>query len=70
MALTGTVVHIIEGSLGHGIRRTMNLAVGILIGAQAGARTSNLVGGKLIMRGLPIAVAFVGIRLIRSETLK
>jgi uncharacterized protein len=67
MALTGTIVHILQGTFVHGARRTAVLAVGVLIGAQAGARLSNRVGGKIIVRGLAIALAFVGIRLILAE---
>jgi uncharacterized protein len=67
MALTGTIVHIIQGSFVHGVRRTIILAIGVFIGAQAGARMSNVVGGKVILRGLAVALAFVGIRLILSE---
>jgi len=43
------------------------LAAGVLLGAQFGARLSNRVGGKWIIRGLAIALVFVGIRLIWSE---
>lgn len=64
MALTGTIVHLLQGAFVHGVRRTVILGVGVLIGAQAGARMSNRVGGKMIMRGLALALAFVGIRLI------
>ena len=67
MALTGTVVHIIQGSFVHGLRRTIILAIGVFIGAQAGARLSNVVGGKVILRGLAVALVFVGVRLILSE---
>ncbi|HLN84243.1 MAG TPA: sulfite exporter TauE/SafE family protein [Candidatus Binatia bacterium] len=67
MALTGTLVHIASGAFEHGVRRTALLAVGVLLGAQFGARLSNRVGGKWIIRGLAIALVFVGIRLIWSE---
>jgi uncharacterized membrane protein YfcA len=67
MALTGTVVHIAQGVFVHGIRRTAVLAIGVLGGAQAGAWLSNRTGGKVIIRGLAVALAFVGIRLIFSE---
>jgi uncharacterized protein len=66
MALTGTLVHVARGVFIHGGRRTAMLAVGVLIGAQAGAWMSNHVGGKMIIRGLAVALAFVGIRLIVS----
>lgn len=67
MALTGTLVHISQGVFVHGVRRTALLAAGVLVGAQAGAWMSNRVGGKVIIRGLAVALAFVGIRLIFSE---
>ena len=67
MALTGTLVHVVQGAFVHGARRTAVLAVGVLVGAQAGAWLSNRIGGKAIIRGLAVALAFVGIRLIFSE---
>lgn len=67
MALTGTLVHVAQGVFIHGIRRTVVLAIGVLVGAQAGAWLSNRTGGKAIIRGLAVALAFVGIRLIFSE---
>ncbi|HEX4988192.1 MAG TPA: sulfite exporter TauE/SafE family protein [Candidatus Binatia bacterium] len=67
MALTGTLVHVAQGVFVHGVRRTAVLAIGVLIGAQGGAWLSNRTGGKVIIRGLAVALAFVGIRLIFSE---
>ena len=67
MALTGTLVHVAQGVFVHGLRRTAIMAVGVLIGAQAGAWLSNRTGGKTIIRGLAVALAFVGIRLIFAE---
>jgi uncharacterized membrane protein YfcA len=67
MALTGTLVHVVQGVFVHGVRRTAVLAIGVLVGAQAGAWLSNRTGGKAIIRGLAVALAFVGIRLIFSE---
>jgi uncharacterized membrane protein YfcA len=64
MALTGTVVHIAAGAFHHGIRRTIALAIGVLIGAQLGAFLSNRVGGVWIIRGLAIALGFVGVRIL------
>jgi hypothetical protein len=43
------------------------LGLGVVLGAQAGARLSNRVGGKWIIRGLAVAMVFVGIRLILTE---
>jgi len=67
MALTGTAVHIATGVFAHGVRRTAVLAAGVVLGAQAGARLSNRVGGKWILRGLALAMVFVGVRLIMAE---
>ena len=65
MALTGTIVHIAAGSFGHGgVRRTICLAIGVLLGAQLGAALSSRVHGKWIIHGLAIALAFVGIRIL------
>jgi uncharacterized protein len=66
MSLTGTLVHVAQGVFVRGLRRTTMLAIGVLIGAQAGAWMSNRIGGKMIIRGLAVALAFVGIRLIVS----
>lgn len=66
MSLTGTLVHVAQGVFVRGLRRTAMLAIGVLIGAQAGAWMSNRVGGKMIIRGLAVALAFVGVRLIVS----
>jgi uncharacterized membrane protein YfcA len=43
------------------------LAFGVIIGAQFGAALSNRIGGKSIIRGLAVALAFVGVRLILAE---
>jgi uncharacterized protein len=67
MALTGTLVHVAQGVFVHGLWRTAMLAIGVLIGAQAGAWISNHTGGKAIIRALAVAMAFVGIRLIFSD---
>ncbi len=64
MALTGTIVHIATGSFSHGgVRRTVYLAIGVLLGAQVGAWLSARVHGMWIIRGLAVALAFVGIRI-------
>jgi uncharacterized membrane protein YfcA len=67
MALTGTLVHVAAGTFVHGLRRAALLAVGVTFGAQIGARLSNRVGGKAIIRGLAVALLLVGIRLIVNE---
>ena len=64
MALTGTIVHIVTGVFSHGVRRTVLLAIGVLLGAQLGAWLSIRVHGDWIIRGLGIALGFVGIRIL------
>lgn len=65
MALAGTIVHIATGSFSHGgVRRTVYLAIGVLLGAQVGAWLSARVHGMWIIRGLAVALAFVGIRIL------
>jgi uncharacterized membrane protein YfcA len=67
MALTGTIVHIAAGSFSHGgVWRVTCLGIGVLLGAQAGASLSTRVRGLWIIRGLAIALAFVGIRLLMA----
>jgi uncharacterized membrane protein YfcA len=63
MALTGTIVHVVTGTFSHGIRRTVALAIGVLLGAQMGALLSNRVQGRWIIQGLAIALGFVGVRI-------
>jgi len=46
------------------VRRTLALAIGVLIGAQLGARASSRVHGAWIMRGLAIALGFIGARVL------
>ncbi|MBI2998576.1 MAG: sulfite exporter TauE/SafE family protein [Deltaproteobacteria bacterium] len=64
MALTGTLVHVAMGTFAHGVRRTVALAIGVVLGAQLGAALSNRFHGDWIIRGLAVALAFVGIRIL------
>jgi len=64
MALTGTTVHIVAGSFHHGIRRTIALSIGVLLGAPLGAFLSKRIGPGWIIRALALALGLVGIRLL------
>jgi uncharacterized protein len=64
MAFTGTVVHVVTGAFHGGVPKTMALVIGVLFGAQLGARLSDYVKGSLIMRGLAVALGLVGVRLL------
>ncbi len=63
MALTGTLVHIWTGALHTGVRQTLCLAIGVLIGAPVGAQLSSRLHGPWIIRGLALALGLVGIRI-------
>jgi uncharacterized membrane protein YfcA len=64
MALAGTLTHIATGTFVHGVHRTIYLCIGVVIGAQLGARLSNRVRGVWIIRSLAIALGLVGVRLM------
>ena len=67
MAFTGTLVHVASGVFAHGVRRTVILSVGVILGAQLGAYMSNRIGGKTIIQGLAVAMVFVGVRLLFTK---
>jgi uncharacterized protein len=64
MSLSGTVVHLITGVLSKGMFQTIALSIGVLFGAQFGARLSNKFHGVWIIRSLAIALGIVGIRIL------
>jgi uncharacterized membrane protein YfcA len=63
MALTGTLVHIWTGALHEGVRHTLCLAIGVLVGAPVGAQLSSRLHGPWIIRSLALALGLVGIRI-------
>jgi uncharacterized membrane protein YfcA len=64
MALTGTIVHVAAGSFTEGVHRTIAMAAGVLIGAQFGALLSRRIRGRWILRGLAVALAVAGVRIL------
>jgi uncharacterized membrane protein YfcA len=65
MSVTGTIVHVIDGSLGWGEGpRLLAIAAGAAAGAQAGARMSGHIHGRWIMRSLAVALGLVGVRIL------
>lgn len=64
VALAGTGVHVARGVFVHGLHRTVFLSIGVLLGAQLGARLSQRIHGAWIVRALAIALAFVGLRVL------
>lgn len=63
-SFTGSLVHVLRGDFRGVVPQTAALSVGVIAGAQVGARLSNRLRGTLIVRLLAVALAVVGIRLI------
>lgn len=64
MALSGTIVHIINGTLQEGIRITLFIGIGVITGAQIGAYFSNKIKAKGIVKALAVALIIVGLKLL------
>lgn len=62
-ALTGSAVHIVDGALAEGWARMAALAVGVVAGAQIGARLSGRLPAGVIVRLLAGALFAVAVRL-------
>ena len=63
-SLAGTLTHIWQQDLAGNVLRIMFIAIGVIAGAQGGARLANRLRGPVIIRLLAAALASVGIRLI------
>lgn len=68
MAGAGSITHLVAGSLtvGHGLRRAVAISVGVLPGAQLGARISRRMSGPTIRRVLGVALLVLAVRLLVS----
>ena len=66
MAGSATATHLASGALsfGHGLRRALALSLGVVIGAQAGARLSVNLSGRTIELLLVGALAILSVRLL------
>ncbi|HUT36643.1 MAG TPA: sulfite exporter TauE/SafE family protein [Planctomycetota bacterium] len=64
MALVGTGVHVATGDFSHGALIALYLGLGAVVGAQLGAGISTRLRGVWIIRGLAIALGFVGVRIL------
>jgi uncharacterized protein len=63
MSSVGSAAHILAGSFVHGHRRTLFLGVGVVLGAQVGARLSQRLSGRSISLILAGGLVLIGIRL-------
>ena len=64
MSLMGSVTHVFMGDSTHGVRRTVALAVGVLVGAQLGAMLSQRLRSTTLIRILALGLVLFGIRLV------
>ena len=64
MTLAATLVHLTDGSLRGSWPMVVSLSAGAVAGAQLGARLSGRIRGRWIMRGLALALAIVGARIL------
>jgi uncharacterized membrane protein YfcA len=68
-ALTGTLVHLVNGELTGGYGRAGALALGVMVSAQLGARLSLRIGGTEIVRLMAVALAAIAVRLLVAAAL-
>ena len=64
LACAAVIVHGFDGSLGLALPRAIPISVGVILGAQLGALASSRIEGRWILRGLAVALAIVGVRLL------
>ena len=64
MALAGTIVHIVNGTLLQGLKTALYIGIGVIAGAQVGAYFSNKIKPKGIVKVLAVALVIVGLRLL------
>lgn len=64
MSLSGASVHLLSGTLSKGVLQTIALSLGVIFGAQLGARLSHRLHGLWIIRSLGIALGIVAIRIL------
>ncbi len=71
MALVATITHVVSGTFHHllGLRRAAALSVGVVFGAQLGAKLSRRLSGRVIHRLLAAGLLVLGLRLILSVVL-
>ena len=71
MALVATLTHVLSGTFHHavGLRRAAALSVGVVVGAQLGAKLSQRLSGAVIERLLALGLVALGARLILSVVL-
>ena len=66
MAFSGSAVHFINGALNNGLFEALVIGCGVIFGAPVGAKLSNKIHGKWIIRSLALALGLVGIRILMT----
>jgi hypothetical protein len=61
---TGALTHLLQGVYQPFVRLTLELAVGVVAGAQVGAALSRRVASVVIIRLLAVGLGLVGLRLL------
>src|SRR5690606_38976001 len=64
MSASGSIVHYFKGDLNEGYFQIIWLGVGVIVGAQIGAKVSSLVKGKVIIQCLAGALLLVSLRIL------
>jgi uncharacterized membrane protein YfcA len=64
VSLSWSLAHLMAGGFEHGLYRTLFLGVGVLMGAQVGARLSQHMAGTIISRVMAGGLLLIGIRLV------
>lgn len=64
MALAGSITNLLSGKLNHGINRIILLSIGVLLGAQLGAKLSKNLRGTAIIKVLSIGLFIAGLKII------
>lgn len=68
-ALSGTITHVVSGSLDQGIWQVVFLSTGAVFGAQLGAWLSTRLASGWIIRALALALGITGIKFIWSAVM-
>jgi uncharacterized protein len=64
ITFTATITNVFHGAFHHGAHRIAAMGIGALMGSQFGALVSKKIRGPLVIRGLALAVAIAGIKLL------
>lgn len=64
MSFSGSMVHVFNGVLFTGLYQIVALSIGVIFGAQLGAKLSKFIHGNVIIRILAVTLELAGIRIL------